>query len=148
MPRAEVQAKNLISDSELTYQWKDDDDNILSTGNKYKTAISDSGSEYYWCCDINNETSMISKEFNFKNDSVTVDKEFESYINDQKTDELRVDSIENTICRVEPKQESDDYIYKWEISDDDEEAYKPIKISGNSCTLTKQILEDNDFTDM
>lgn len=143
-----MQAKNLISDLELTYQWKDDDDNILSTGNKYKTAISDSGSEYYWCCDINNETSMISKEFNFKNDSVTVDKEFESYINDQKTDELRVDSIENTICCVEPKQESDDYIYKWEISDDDEEAYKPIKISGNSCTLTKQILEDNDFTDM
>ena len=93
---------------------------------------------------------MISKEFNFKKDSVTVDKEFESYINDQKTDELRVDSIENTICRVEPKQESDDYIYKWEISDDDEEeeAYKPIEISGNSCTLTKQILEDNDFTDM
>ena len=146
----EVQAKNLISDSELTYQWKDDDDNILSTGNKYETTISDSGSEYYWWCDINNETSMISKEFNFKKDSVTVDKEFESYINDQKTDELRVDSIENTICRVEPKQESDDYIYKWEISDDDEEeeAYKPIEISGNSCTLTKQILEDNDFTDM
>ena len=145
----EVQAKNLISDSELTYQWEDDDSNILSTGNKYETAISDSGSEYYWCCDINNETSMISKEFNFKNDSVAVDKKFESYINDQKTDKLLVDSIENTICRVEPKQESDDYIYKWGILDNDEEedVYNPIAISGKSCTLTKQILEDNDFTD-
>lgn len=145
----EVQAKNLISDSELTYKWEDEDENILSTGNKYEATISDSGSEYYWCCDIDNETSMISKEFNFKNDSVTVDKEFESYINDQKTDELRVDSIENTICRIEPKQASDDYVYKWEIAnDDEEEGYKSIAISVNSCTLTKQVLEDNDFTDV
>ena len=143
----EVQAKNLISDSELTYQWEDDEAENLSDKNNYEVIISDDAYLNYYC-NIMNGTDQ--QDFCFKNDSATVDKEFESYINDQKTDELRVDSIENTICRVEPKQESDDYIYKWEISDDDEEeeAYKPIEISGNSCTLTKQILEDNDFTDM
>ena len=146
----EVQAKNLISDSELTYQWEDDEAEKLSNKDNYEVIISDDTYLNYYCIIMNGTSKIDQQDFRFKNDFVTVDKEFESYINDQKTDELRVDSIENTICRVEPKQESDDYIYKWEISDDDEEeeAYKPIEISGNSCTLTKQILEDNDFTDM
>ena len=148
----EVQAKNLISNSELTYQWKDDDDNILSTGNKYKTAISDSGSEYYWCCDINNETSMISKEFNFKNDSVTVDKEFESYINDQKTDELRVDSIENTICQVEPKEGLiNNFTYQWEYEIGggtfETADFETIEADKNKCILSRKILEDNNLID-
>ena len=146
----EVQAKNLISDSELTYQWEDDDAENLSNKNNYEVIISDDAYLNYYCNIMNGTSKIDQQDFRFKNDAVTVDKEFESYINDQRTDELSVDSIENTICRVEPKQVSDDYIYKWEISDDDEEedAYKPIEISGNSCTLTKQILEDNDFTDM
>ena len=148
----EVQAKNLISDSELTYQWEDDDDNILSTGNKYETTISDSGSEYYWCCDINNETSMISKEFNFKNDSVTVDKEFESYINDQKTDELRVDSIENTICQVEPKEGLiNNFTYQWEYEIGGgtfgTADFETIEADKNKCILSRKILEDNNLID-
>lgn len=146
----EVQAKNLISDSELTYQWEDDEAENLSNKNDYEVIISDDAYLNYYCNIMNGTSKIDQQDFGFKNDSVTVDKEFESYINDQKTDGLSVDSIENTICRVEPKQASDDYVYKWEISDDDEEedAYKPIEISGNSCTLTKQILEDNDFADM
>ena len=148
----EVQAENLISDSELTYQWEDDDSNILSTGNKYETTISDSGSEYYWCCDINNETSMISKEFNFKNDSVTVDKEFESYINDQKTDELRVDSIENTICQVEPKEGLiNNFTYQWEYEIGGgtfgTADFETIEADKNKCILSRKILEDNNLID-
>ena len=153
--RMEVQVKNLISNSELTYQWKEDDeddekDEILSNNNYYEKVITNNAYLGYYCRIMNGTSEIDQRDFSLKNDSVAVDKKFESYINNQKTDELCVDSIENTICRVEPKQESDDYIYKWEISDDDEEeeAYKPIEISGNSCTLTKQILEDNDFTDM
>ena len=148
----EVQAKNLISNSELTYQWKDDDDNILSTGNKYETTISDSRSEYYWCCDINNETSMISKEFNFKNDSVTVDKEFESYINNQKTDKLRVDSIENTICQVEPKEGLiNNFTYQWEYEIGggtfETADFETIEADKNKCILSRKILEDNNLID-
>ena len=148
----EIQAKNLISDSELTYQWEDDDDNILSTGNKYETTISDSRSEYYWCCDINNETSMISKEFNFKNDSVTVDKEFESYINNQKTDKLRVDSIENTICQVEPKEGLiNNFTYQWEYEIGggtfETADFETIEADKNKCILSRKILEDNNLID-
>ena len=152
--RMEVQVKNLISNSELTYQWKEDDeddekDEILSNNNYYEKVITNNAYLGYYCRIMNGTSEIDQRDFSLKNDSVAVDKKFESYINNQKTDELCVDSIENTICRVEPKQESDDYIYQWGILDNDEEedVYNPIAISGNSCTLTKQILEDNDFTD-
>ena len=150
----EVQVKNLISNSELTYQWKEDDeddekDEILSNNNYYEKVITNNAYLGYYCRIMNGTSEIDQQDFSLKNDSVAVDKKFESYINNQKTDELCVDSIENTICRVEPKQESDDYIYQWGILDNDEEedVYNPIAISGNSCALTKQILEDNDFTD-
>ena len=152
--RMEVQVKNLISNSELTYQWKEDDeddekDEILSNNNYYEKVITNNAYLGYYCRIMNGTSEIDQQDFSLKNDSVAVDKKFESYINNQKTDELCVDSIENTICRVEPKQESDDYIYQWGILDNDEEedVYNPIAISGNSCALTKQILEDNDFTD-
>lgn len=141
-----VTAKNLLSDSEFTYQWEDEDNEILSdNSSSYEITIPDYSVEYY--CNIMDGTSTVTwVGFGFKVDSPISEEDFTTYINDQKENHLNVDSIENTVCRVEPKAASDDYTYEWELTKDDEN-YNPVNNSGNSCTLTKQLLENNNVAE-
>ena len=141
----EVQAENLVYNSLITYEWGTEDEGVLSNKNICNVKIADTAEDYYYCY-ISNETSDAYEGFKFKNDDKYI--EFDSYINDCKTANLAVDSIEDTICRVEPRKLTDDFICQWEIDRNEEERdYRNIGVDGKSCTLTKQILEKNNLID-